>query len=114
MNKYVATVRINGQLVRTLVFATNAIHARLLIQYQFGMNSISSNPTKTESNPIGYMLLDDVIKTHKPLTPLQARIKSLQQQKDNATKQLKAERDRQKLAKAQQQIQSVRTVKNIA
>jgi hypothetical protein len=114
MNKYIATVRINGQLVKTLVFATNAIHARLLIQYQFGMNSISSNPTKTEGNTVGYALLDDVVTAHKPLTPQQARIKSLQQRKDDATKQLKAERDRQKLAKAQQQIQSVRSKKSIA
>lgn len=33
----------------------------------------------------------------KPLTPQQQRIKSLQMQKDNVSKQLKAERDRQKL-----------------
>jgi hypothetical protein len=107
MNKYIATVRINGQLVKTLVFAMNSIHARLLIQYQFGMNSISSNPTKTEGNTVGYTLLDDVVTAHKPLTPQLVRIKSLQQQKDNATKQLKAERDRQKIKKAQLQIAKV-------
>ena len=45
--------------------------------------------------------------TAKPLTPEQARIKALQTQKDNASKQLKAERDRQKIQKAQQTIQSV-------
>jgi hypothetical protein len=111
MNKYVATVRINGQLVKTLVFASNAIHARLLIQYQFGMNSISINPTKTEDSVIGYALLDDVIKAHKPLTPQQQRIKSLQSQKDNVSKQLKAERDKQKVIRAQQQIQLVRSQK---
>ena len=44
----------------------------------------------------------------KPLTPQQQRIKSLQLQKDNVAKQLKAERDRQKIAKAQQQIRDVR------
>lgn len=44
----------------------------------------------------------------KPPTPQQQRIKSLQQQKDNANKALKAERDRQKIAKAQQQIKDVR------
>lgn len=43
----------------------------------------------------------------KPLTPQQQRIKSLQQQKDNASKALKAERDRQKIAKARQTIASV-------
>jgi hypothetical protein len=48
-------------------------------------------------------------KSIKPLTPQQARIKSLQTQKANVTKQLKAERDRQKLQRAQQTIQSVVT-----
>ena len=47
------------------------------------------------------------IATIKPLTPQQARINSLKLQKDNVSKQLKAERDRQKIAKARNQIQSV-------
>jgi hypothetical protein len=47
------------------------------------------------------------ITTNKPLTPQQARIKSLQAQKDNVSKQLKTERDRQKIAKAQQTIRNV-------
>ena len=45
----------------------------------------------------------------KPLTPQQARINSLKLQKDNVSKQLKAERDRQKIAKAQQTIASVKS-----
>ena len=44
------------------------------------------------------------ISTIKPLTPEQARIKALKVQKDNANKALKAERDRQKITKAQQQL----------
>ncbi len=47
------------------------------------------------------------IKPSKPLTPQQQRIKSLQSQKQNISKQLKAERDRQKIQRAQQTIQSV-------
>ena len=47
------------------------------------------------------------ITSAKPLTPQQARINSLKLQKDNVTKQLKAERDRQKIAKAQEQIKKV-------
>ena len=47
------------------------------------------------------------IKPNKPLTPQQQRIKSLQTQKQNISKQLKAERDRQKIQRAQQAIQSV-------
>lgn len=49
------------------------------------------------------MLIKEIA-TIKPLTPEQARIKALKTQKDNANKALKAERDRQKIAKAQQQL----------
>lgn len=41
----------------------------------------------------------------KPLTPQQARINALKQQKERAATQLQAERDRQKRQKATQQIQ---------
>ena len=44
-----------------------------------------------------------------PMTPAKARIDSLKRSKDAATKNLKAERDRQKLAKAQQAIATVST-----
>lgn len=44
----------------------------------------------------------------KPKTPQQQRLDNLKQQKDNVAKQLKAERDRQKITKAQQQINSVK------
>jgi len=44
----------------------------------------------------------------KPKTPEQQRIDSLKLQKDNVSKQLKAERNRQKISKAQQTIQSVK------
>ena len=56
------------------------------------------------------MLIKEVanIKPQKPLTPQQARINSLKLQKDNVSKQLEAERDRQKIAKAQQTIASVK------
>ena len=48
------------------------------------------------------------IKPIKPPTPQQQRIKSLQMQKNNVSKQLKAERDRQKIRKAQKTIQTIR------
>ena len=49
----------------------------------------------------------DEISPAKPLSPEQARIKSLQIQKDNANNALKAERDRQKVAKARKAITTV-------
>ena len=45
------------------------------------------------------------IKPIKPLTPQQARISALKQQKERASTQLKAERDRQKKAKATEKLQ---------
>jgi len=47
------------------------------------------------------------VTSSKPPTPQQQRIKSLQLQRDNANKALKAERDRQKIAKARQTISKV-------
>ena len=49
------------------------------------------------------------IKPAAPLTPAKARIDSLKRTKDAAAKNLKAERDRQKLAKAQHTISAVST-----
>jgi hypothetical protein len=52
------------------------------------------------------MLIKEIA-TIKPLTPEKARINALKTQKDNASKALKAERDRQKIAKAQKTIGSI-------
>ncbi len=49
------------------------------------------------------------ITSAKPLTPQQARINSLKLQKDKASDALKAERDRQKIAKAQQHLVKVQS-----
>ncbi len=46
-------------------------------------------------------------KPNTPLTPEKARIEALKNQKDNAAKALKTERERQKIDKAQQQISTV-------
>ena len=49
------------------------------------------------------------IKPLTPMSPAKAKIDSLKRTQDAATKNLKAERDRQKLAKAQQDIAAVRS-----
>ena len=46
------------------------------------------------------------IKPIKPLNPQQARLASLKRNKESANKAYKAEKDRQKIANAQQQIYS--------
>ncbi|MBU3614416.1 hypothetical protein ICN46_05845, partial [Polynucleobacter sp. Latsch14-2] len=48
------------------------------------------------------------IKAKPPQTPEQARVASLQNQKDTASKALKAERNRQKIKRAHQQISAAR------
>ena len=96
MNKYLASVRIRGQTVKMAVFADSMIHARLILEYQFGMNSLASAPVQV--NEAG---------TIKPQTTDQARLAALKRQKDNVAKQIEAERDRQKLAKAQKTISNL-------
>ena len=97
MNKYQATVRVKGQLAKTAIFADCAVHARLLLQWQYGFANVLSTPTPIHETA-----------TIKPLSPQQARIDTLKRQKDSVAKQLKAERDRQKIAKAQQTISSTK------
>jgi dGTP triphosphohydrolase len=104
MNQYIATVRIKGQSVRTVVFADCSIHARLILEYQFGMNSVINNPSLLTREDRGYRSLDEVLATFKPKTPDQLNIDTLKNQKDQADKRLKAARARQKLAKAQKTI----------
>ena len=93
MNKYLLSIRIKGQVVKTTIEADSTIHAKLLGEWHYGIGSVAASPIKLEEQG-----------TNAPQTPQQARIKSLQTQKDNVSKQLKAERDRQKIAKARQKI----------
>jgi hypothetical protein len=99
MNKYLAAVRIGGQLVKTIVFADSTTHARLLLQYKYGMNSIAASPTLTKDVGEGEAaLLDSTIPTIKPQPPMslaQARISALKQGVERSKEQLHAERERQ-------------------
>ena len=91
MNKYLASVRIKGRTVKMAVFADCPLHARLIIEYQFGMNSVVSSLVQVnEASAI------------KPLTPDQARIKSMQDRVKRDQQAVRAERARQKIKTAQQ------------
>ena len=83
------------------VFADSMIHARLILEYQFGMNSLATIPVQV--NEAG---------TIKLQTSDQARLAALKRQKDNVAKQIEAERDRQKIYRAQQQISQVTNSKS--
>lgn len=65
-------------------------------------------PSVFQQKYIRHMLIKEVA-TIKPLTPEQQRIKSLQAQKDRLGKQIKTERERQKIVKAQQQLSKVQS-----
>ena len=106
MNKYRATILIKGQRVSTVVFADSPLHARLMVEYQYGMGSVINGP-----RPISEA---ETFKPIKPLPPDKFRLASMKQQKDTLTKNIKAERDRQQVAKAQQQIFKATTQKNVA
>ena len=46
MHRYQVQVRINGKWVRTVIYADNEFHARLIAQYQYGFNNAPFAPTK--------------------------------------------------------------------
>jgi len=94
MQDYIAKVRIKGQTVKALVHAESTTHARLILQYLYGWNSIVTSPVLAE--------------TLKPKTPEQLRIDSLKANKDRAADALAAERQRQKIAKAQRALSAAR------
>ena len=116
MNKYLVTLRINGQLIKSVVSANSAVHARLLCQYQFGMDCMHVAPTQLSSEGHEYPLLDDLkpstsktikprppkppktatIKPLKPPTPEQMRVTQLKASVDRQKEALKRERERQK------------------
>ena len=99
MNKYIATLAINGTKLKTLVFADSAIHARLILQYQFGMNSVVMTPVQI-TNETDAIPIDEVIAKIKPLTPDQQRINNLKNQVEQDKKRLQAE----KLTQQQQRM----------
>ena len=87
MNKYFCTIRVKGQAVRTVVFAQSTIHARLMIEYVFGMNSVVGHPVLAEATSLA--------------TPEHQRLATLRATKERAAVALDAERKRQQAARAQ-------------
>ena len=97
MQDYIATIRVKGTTIKTVVHAENATHARLLLQYHYGWSSIVASPVLAE--------------TLKPKTPEQLRLDSLKANKDRAADALAAERQRQKVTKAQAALSVARQSK---
>ena len=116
MNKYLVTLRINGQLIKSVVSANSAVHARLQCQYQFGMGCVHVAPSQLGSEGHDYPLLDELIaesppsikaqapkppktatiKPAMPPTPEQMRITQLKANVDRQKDALQRERENQK------------------
>ena len=101
MNKYIATIKVKGQSIKTAVFADSNIHARLMLQYQFGMDCILSSPTLSTKEDLEHEPLEEIINKIKPIKPIkpltidQARINDLKRQDIALKQRLKRERFRQ-------------------
>lgn len=99
MKDYTAKVRVKGNVIKTVVHAENATHARLLLQYQYGFDCIVASPTLAE--------------TQQPKSPEQLRIDNLKSAKDRAAAALSAERQRQQVSRAQKTLAAARQPKPI-
>lgn len=88
MNKYLVTVRIKGQLVRTTVEADSTIHAKLLGEWHYGLGSVATTPTRLEET--------------QATTPEQQRVNQLKQQLDTAKLQQKRTKLNQQQTKLNQ------------
>lgn len=115
MKTYIATVRIHGRLVRTRIWADEPLHAKLLLQYYFGMSSIAAGPVLGEGNqshlPDAEQLrIEEAAiaptKPVKPRSPEQVQIDGLKARKDQASQALKTAQQRQKVVKAQKTLQT--------
>jgi hypothetical protein len=94
MNKYLVPVCINSQIIKTVIYADSAIHAKLLGQWHYGIGSVTSMPDAIAES--GSILA--------PQTPEQAKVKALQAQADRAKQAVKVEKARQAIAKAQKPL----------
>ncbi len=72
MNKYLVTLRLKGQLIKTAVYADSATHARLMCEYQFGVGCLSGEPIQLSSEGHGYPLLDELAQPSTPSIKPQA------------------------------------------
>ena len=87
MNKYLVTVRVRAQQIKTTLEADSVTHARLLAEWLWGIGSVISTPVKLGE-------------ADNAVTPQQQRVNQLKQQLDSAKRSAK-------LAKLNQQQQRI-------
>ena len=118
MQNYFVTLKINGQILHTVIYAESAHGARLLAKeffcgnYVVGMPRLYTNESFTPlREAIKSIHSTGTIKPKPPLPPPDARLASLQKQKENANTQLKVEREQQRIKKANQAMVAARKPK---
>ena len=107
MNRYVANVRVGILELQVVVVADSHLHAEILLEYYLGIGSLRTKPILFNKEGFDFVELEEakgLIKPQKPATLQQARLNALKNQKDNANKALKIERNRQKIVRAQKAI----------
>lgn len=110
MKKFIATIRIRGRSVKTLVHADSALEAKLLLQYHFGDNGIATGPVATDASSSECRLLEDLLLDllEAQSTAEQQRLDSLKAAKERAADALAAERRRIRILKAQRALDSAK------
>ena len=84
-------------MIKTIEFADSQLHARLILQYQFGFDNLTSSPIQANE-----------VSANKSPTPRQQRIASLQQQAKRSQQGVKQER----LCQQQQKLNQQRSKRN--
>lgn len=99
-NRHLVTLCIDGQLLKSVVSANSAMHARLLCQYQFGMSCVHVAPKQLQGQQLKYPFMNDLkqltcstIKLRPPKTASIKPAKSPSPEQKQAT-QLNANVDR--------------------
>jgi len=109
MKKYLATIKVSGKVMNTAVFADSAVHARLLLQYQYGMDCLQTIPRPANPQQLSSLALENpsivhpgkpktikAIKPLKPQSPEQMRISNLKAIVDRQKDALRREKDNQR------------------
>jgi hypothetical protein len=96
-----AQVGNNARTISVEIRAQNSSDARWLLQAIYGFHALISTPTELHEDKN----LEELI---QPKTPEQKRIANLQATKDRANDALKAEREKQKKAKAFKTLSAIK------
>ena len=97
LKQFIATVRVNGLLIKTTITAETSSHARLLLSKLYGTGNISN---LSESSPE----IEESGANTKTLTPQQLQVKSLADKAKQITQQKRQLQARQAMTKAQEKM----------